>query len=306
MPRVSIGLPVYNGEDYVGEAVESLVAQTFTDFELVIVDNASTDKTGEICRAVAARDPRVRYQRNDRNIGGGPNQNLAFSLANAAPYFKWAAHDDVHAPRFLERCVEVLDRDPSVVNAFCQVELIDAQGKHLGARKATLPLDSYDVLERYQALLPSYDCLEMFGVMRRSTLPDVPVGLYSDGDCVLLARVALQGRFVEVPETLFYNRRHATQAGTKYDGNPREWATWWDPQNTGRRVFPQWRRQAELWKSLAGAPIPLKDRARCAVALARWTNWRRGRLMQDVNFHVNDFLKSLGRSRDEKQGPSAR
>ena len=101
MPRVSIGLPIYNGENFLGDAVESLLAQTFTDFELVLVDNASTDGTAAMCERFVARDKRVRYHRNPQNIGGAPNFNLAFQLADRAPYFKWAAHDDRHLPDFL-------------------------------------------------------------------------------------------------------------------------------------------------------------------------------------------------------------
>src|SRR5262245_53440235 len=97
-PRVSIGLPVYNGQAFLEPAIASLLAQTFEDFELVLVDNASTDRTTEICRGFAARDSRVRHHVNPKNIGGGPNFNLAFDLASAAPLFKWAAHDDIHQP----------------------------------------------------------------------------------------------------------------------------------------------------------------------------------------------------------------
>jgi glycosyltransferase involved in cell wall biosynthesis len=161
MPRVSIGLPVYNGEDYVGASVESLLAQTFTDFELVIVDNASTDRTSEICRSFASRDRRVRYHRNERNIGGGLNMNLAFELANGAPFYKWAAHDDIHAPTFLERCMDALDRDPTAVLAFTKVELIDSEGKTLRPRILKMPLSSPDVRVRFESILPSYDCLEI-------------------------------------------------------------------------------------------------------------------------------------------------
>ena len=298
MPRVSIALPVYNGEEYVGPAIESLLAQTFTDFELVIVDNASTDRTSEICRAFAAGDSRVRYHRNERNIGGGPNQNRGFELANRAPYFKWAAHDDLHAPTFLERCVEALDRDPGAVLAFTRAELIDAEGNTIGPRTRTLPLDSPDATVRFEAILPGYDCLDMFSVMRREALTQRPVlGLFPDADGVLLASLVLRGRFHEVPEVLFYNRRHATQAGSTYYGDARGWATWWDPDNARRRVFPQWRRLTELWRLLPKAPISLKDRLRCARALARWTRWKRNRLYDDVAFQVKAALRGFVRNK---------
>jgi glycosyltransferase involved in cell wall biosynthesis len=297
MPKVSIGLPVYNGGRFVGPAIEGLLAQTFTDFELWVVDNASTDDTGEICRALAARDPRVHYHRNETNIGGGPNWNRAFELASAGPYFKWAAHDDLHAPTFLERCVTALDADEQAVLAFTGARFVDREGNTLRLRKLELPLASPDPQVRFEALLPSYDCLEIFGVIRRRALFRSPaMGLHYDGDGVLLAQLALVGSFIEVPEVLFANRRHGTQAGTRYDGDARAWSVWWDPENAHRRVFPNWRRQRELWESLVRAPIPMRDRLRCARSLARWTRWRRDKLYEDVAFHVKEILRPPGRS----------
>ena len=107
-PRVSIGMPVFNGENYLAEALDSLLTQTFSDFELIISDNASTDKTEEICRAYAVRDQRIRYFRNQENLGASRNYNRVFELSSGE-YFKWAAHDDLCAPEFLGRCVDVLD-----------------------------------------------------------------------------------------------------------------------------------------------------------------------------------------------------
>src|ERR1051326_2036095 len=107
-PRVSIGLPVYNGQQFLEEAINSLLAQTYSDFELIISDNASTDATEQICRAHAAADPRIRYYRNDKNRGPVWNLNRVFELARGE-LFKWAAHDDVCAPTLVERCVEVLE-----------------------------------------------------------------------------------------------------------------------------------------------------------------------------------------------------
>ncbi len=126
-PRVSVGLPVYNGADYVAEAIKSILGQTYQDFELLIQDNASTDATENICRAYAARDPRVSYVRNLRNVGAAANYNLVFERARGH-YFKWAAHDDVCAPDFLVRCVGALDRDPAVVLCCGQTRLINDDG----------------------------------------------------------------------------------------------------------------------------------------------------------------------------------
>ncbi len=133
-PRVSVGLAVYNGENYLREAIDSILAQTFTDFELILSDNASTDKTQEICLEYAAKDKRIRYYRNDQNIGGIRNQIRTVELSRGE-YYKLAAHDDVCAPDFLEKCVEVLDRDPSVVLCYPKTKIIDENGNFLKATR---------------------------------------------------------------------------------------------------------------------------------------------------------------------------
>ena len=100
-PRVSIGLPVYNAERFLEQALDGILAQTYIDFELVICDNASTDGTQAICQRYAALDPRIKYHRNPQNIGVSRNFNRAFELS-CGEYFKWCCHDDIPAPTFLE------------------------------------------------------------------------------------------------------------------------------------------------------------------------------------------------------------
>ena len=123
-PRVSIGLPVYNGERFISAAIESILSQNYQDLELIILDNASTDRTGEICRSYAETDRRVRYFRNIQNVGAAANFNLAFQLARGI-YFKWAASDDLCRPAFIERCVELLDAQPDAVLAFPDPEFVN-------------------------------------------------------------------------------------------------------------------------------------------------------------------------------------
>src|SRR5215510_10355296 len=111
---LSVGLAVYNGEEFLDEAIRSILAQTLTNFELIISDNASTDRTSEICQKYVRIDPRIRYHRNEANIGGANNENQTFRMARGK-YFRWAAHDDVLAPTLLARCVEVLEERPDAV-----------------------------------------------------------------------------------------------------------------------------------------------------------------------------------------------
>jgi glycosyltransferase involved in cell wall biosynthesis len=110
--RLSIGLPVFNGEQLIEQALDSLLAQTFQDFQLIISDNASTDRTPEICKDYQARDSRVHYTCMDKNYGAARNFNRVFELASGQ-YFKWAAHDDIIEPTFLQQCIDVLDQNPS-------------------------------------------------------------------------------------------------------------------------------------------------------------------------------------------------
>src|SRR6267143_3848257 len=116
-PLLSIGLFVYNGERFLEETLDSILSQTFTDFELIISDNASTDSTGEISEAYVRRDSRIRYYRGEKNMGAGWNVRRVYELATGK-YFKQAAVDDLLEPDFLRRCVEVLERDPDCVVAY--------------------------------------------------------------------------------------------------------------------------------------------------------------------------------------------
>src|SRR5438309_7346789 len=123
MSTVTIGLPVFNGEAFLGQAIDSILAQTYTDFELIISDNCSTDGTAVICQSYLRAHPQVRYVRQPVNVGAAENFNRLVALSSGK-YFKWAAHDDVLAPRFLEECVRTLEEDAGVVLAWARTQII--------------------------------------------------------------------------------------------------------------------------------------------------------------------------------------
>ena len=126
--KVSIGLPIHNGEEFLSEAIDSILVQTFEDFELILCDNASSDGTQRICQEFAGRDGRIKYYRNTTNVGAARNFNWTFELS-LGEYFKWAAHDDFLAHDFLEKCVDVLDKNPSIVLCQSEVQFVDDVGK---------------------------------------------------------------------------------------------------------------------------------------------------------------------------------
>ena len=138
-PRLSIGLPVYNGERLLPQAIECLLAQSFGDFEIVIGDNASTDRTQEICQDYVRRDPRIRYVRHEHNLGAVANFNRVFELS-AAPLFKWAAHDDLHRETYLEACISLLDAHPDLVLAHSGTAFVDERGNHFPSMPRPAPM----------------------------------------------------------------------------------------------------------------------------------------------------------------------
>jgi glycosyltransferase involved in cell wall biosynthesis len=240
-PKVSIALPVYNGERYLREALDSLLAQTYRDFELIICDNASTDATAAICAHYAARDPRIRYCRHARNIGATANFNGAFALARGV-YFKWAAHDDLLQPTWLERCVAALDQAPDAVLCQSLVKLVDDAGECLEIYDHTaFGTDSPRPSVRFAARLRPHDCQEIFALIRADALRRTALmGYHLGGDRTLLIELALMGRFALVPEPLFLNREHPHRYKRQHR-YPSTALAWFTPGKGRRGRLDGWR-----------------------------------------------------------------
>jgi glycosyltransferase involved in cell wall biosynthesis len=277
-PRVSIGLPVYNGQQYLRHALDSLLTQTFGDFELIISDNASNDATPEIGREYAARDPRIRYVRHEVNRGAAWNFNYVFGLARGV-CFKWHAHDDMLEPTFLERCVTMLDRDPQMVLAFSRTRVVDANGNTLYTYDERLRTDSPLASVRFHDLICiGHPCFQVFGVVRADVLRRTPlIGNYVPSDRILLARLGLLGTFYEAPEHLFISRRHPQQSVRAAKLRAR--AAWFDPANKGKIVMPHFRTLYEYIKAIRETPLSPDEARRCYGALLHWVasdyNWAR-------------------------------
>jgi hypothetical protein len=214
-PRISLSLPVYNGDAYLGEAISSILGQTFNDFELVITDNASIDATEVICRDFARRDRRVHYLRNRENLGAGANFNLGFT-STSAPYFKWCAHDDLLNASYLEACVAALDAHPEASTAYGSLRGIDARSAPTGYSERIIPgiADPRSPLGRFSAMIRGqYADAAIFGVHRRSSLSRTSLlKSYYGSDCALLAELALLGPLVHVPDAVLHNREHPARS----------------------------------------------------------------------------------------------
>jgi len=306
-PRVTIGLPVYNGDAFLEESIESLLGQTFEDFELLISDNASTDRTEEICRRYASQDPRVRYWRNPVNIGGMRNGNLTVSRARGE-YFRWAAHDDVCAPTLLERLVAELDARPDVSVCCAAALSIDEHGEPLpkyyvgktvalrGQGEQVLLTDEAGVRYPTEGTAPrAHDrvreliltlgpCEATYGLIRSDVLRQtVLLGDFTSADTVLLCDLALRGRFHLVQEPLFHKR---WLPGNRYRERGPSRMLWSRPElaTSGRLSLPHWLVLAGYLKVILRAPLPWTERARCLPSVGRWMMLSRRGLVEDVGF----------------------
>ena len=215
-------MPVYNGKKYLKEALDSILTQTYQDFELIICDNASTDRTQQICLDFAKKDSRIRYYRNKKNLGGPKNYNRVFELSSGK-YFKWAAYDDVLAPEFLKKCINVLNKDLSIVGCHCKTGRIDQNSHLLGYYNRGLlkNIDSPKPHKRFRDLIGlRYITTPFHGVYRRRLFARSQLhGSYVGADRNLVAELSLMGRIYEIPECLFFWREHPDSYTTIYYGS---------------------------------------------------------------------------------------
>ena len=269
-PRVSIGMPLYNSQRYLSEAFDSLLSQDYKDVEIVVSDNASTDRTWEICQRYARADGRVRLHRNEVNMGAAHNYNRTVTLARGE-MFKWAAYDDICAPTLVRRCVEALDEaGPSAVLAYPRTILIDDDGAELGLYRDGVNLRSRRPYLRVATLAGNLSlCNAVMGVIRTNALRRT--GLIRpqiSSDVTLLAELATLGEFCEVEEDLFFRRIHT---GSSRQGSTTDLGTialWFDTRKPGRNKRPKAHIVLNATNALLRADVPTRDRLSCAVAFA--------------------------------------
>jgi len=277
-PRVSVGLPVFNGGNYLQRSVHSILAQDYEDLELVISDNASTDETESICRDMAARDSRIRYCRNEANIGAARNYNKVFGLSRGE-YFKWAAHDDECHQAMVRRCVEVLDRAPaSVTMVYPLGKLIDEHGTTLAS-----PLDRIESRDprphrRLAHLIWSLNmCDPVFGLYRAEYLRKTQlIGPFCGPDYVLLGELVMMGEIWELDEVLFRLRAHPGRS-MQANRNIRARTAWHDPAAATRLfLLPVWEQMVwELLKAARRSHLAPAEKLKCCVVIPSVHYWRR-------------------------------
>ena len=282
LPRVSVGLPVYNGERYVREAIESILSQSFPDLELIISDNASSDATERICKEYADKDTRVRYYRSERNRGAAWNHNRVVELARGE-YFKWQCHDDYCDNTFVEKCVAILQANPNVVLCYPQFVRVDEQGRFRGIKSSRVS-GGAEPVERFRSLIYRRDsCEEIYGITRTAVLRMTAlIGPYSNSDDTFLAELILHGQFRQIPEPLFFYRVHPGQSTSSNPSRSARMA-WFNP-SACRFSLPFLRLFLGYLSLVSRSPVPWRVKLRCYRSLAGWFCLFRDWLTEDLRF----------------------
>ena len=289
-------MPVCNGENFLGAAIESILAQDYCNFELIISDNASEDRTPVICERYRRMDSRVRYVRAPTNRGAAWNYNHVFQLSSA-PFFKWQAHDDLCLPAFLSRCLDTFDRAPaSTVLVYPRAEIIDAGGD----RDDRFRPESLEALQPapHQRLATVLRNLNMacpvFGLLRASALSQTRlIAPFVAADYALLAELAVLGTIHEVPEVLFQRRVHP-RISTYANRSSADLLRWYDPAKRASRTWisPQMALGREYLRSIGRLPLSRRERLRCRMTIA--SVWYQRELRNLGGKYKARIKKSLG------------
>lgn len=291
-PRITVGLPVYNGQKYLEAAIESHLAQSFGDFELVISDNGSTDATGEICGRYAQLDARVKYLKSPINRGILWNHRRVLEPVDpSTPYFRWAGADDILEPGLLAAMVEVLDTRPEIEAVMPATKNIDEEGTVIRTMERSLNLESPDVFERArQILLANYQHVIAYGLLRAPSLRRMRTGPHYIGwDPVFIWELALRGPVFQLVEPALLRRFH--RGSISRVKTVKEMRKWVEPGTSAGMNFPHWAWAYERTRSLLATPMNLGEKLRITMFLMRTTLWQRQQLARDITQATRRALK---------------
>jgi glycosyltransferase involved in cell wall biosynthesis len=306
-PLVTIGVPVYNSERHLRQSLDSLLAQTYRDFVLVISDNASTDGTAAICQEYVRRDPRVRYFRNPVNIGMTGNFNRVFELTNTK-YIKWSTADDYWAPEMLADAVAIMEADPSIVVCYPQTTTVDDEGNVLELYRDRLHLMHEDHSERFLTFIdrivvhPDAEIILInhhLGLLRCDVVRRTQLfGKHVSADIGFLAEMSLYGKFFEMPKRQMFRRFHVDSSSWNR-GNKEQEARRFHPSNRNRLPFSRWRFHAVFSKAVARSSLSWSKKVELLVATFKVAYWFRKNLYDDLRHDIPFVLGVRG----NKPGP---
>lgn len=265
---VTVGMPVYNGARTLARAIDSVLAQTHQDFELVISDNASTDATASILAEYAARDPRVRVIRQPTNIGGKRNFVFVSEQANT-PLFMWLGHDDWIDPAYLERCVPQI-RDDSSYSLVAGLPRYYKDGKPAYTGVTLQATDPTPAARIVSYLRQVADNGVFYGVMRTADIRRIQFPDMLGADWMIVASLAFLGKIATVPEVSVHRDIGGTSRSYQRQVEVLELPPWnarFPMTAISSASFNYLLREAEVMRDLS-TPVRLVIAAEAAWAIA--------------------------------------
>ncbi len=285
-PRVAFAVPVYNGANYLEQALDALRAQTETRWVAVVTDNASTDATPEIARRAASRDARIRYVRNEANLGanGNFNRSMALSVATGAPFVKWAAHDDRPHPGYLAACLAALKARPDAVGAHTAIRLVDGDDRPYphdptagGFRDGddvwrwspswARQLDGALGRRLYRFVTGRHGEWMVYGLFRADAVAATRPFAMPGVEDALCFELLVRGPLLALDEVLFDHRLHAGSARHLSRRDYIEYETGVRPQGL---LLPSAGRAVDFAQAIRRVSLSRSDRAQAWGALARF------------------------------------
>ena len=290
-PLISVGIPVYNGENYLKEAIESVLAQTYRNWELIISDNGSTDSTQKICEQFVKQDSRIKYSRFSKNQGAARNYNRVFELAGGK-YFKWLPHDDMISTNNLTESVQVLENNSDVVLCGSAKMHIDSNGNKIDINNYSgLHLSQEDINQRYKAFLQYFsksfsNADFIMGLIRSDALNQTNlIGNYA-ADFILLGELITKGKFSVLNEALYIRRIHHGISTSIYNNKPDlvknidpttkikhktnvEIIKWYDPKGKVKYI-PHFNWLYQLNESLKKESLNRNEKYQLSMSLYKW------------------------------------
>jgi glycosyltransferase involved in cell wall biosynthesis len=284
-PRVSIGMPVYNGGKYIEEALKSNLKQTYDDFVLYIADNASTDRTQEICRDYASTDKRIVYIRNEKNYGASSNYSICFK-PSTSEYFRWSNSDDTIDLTLIEKCVKFLDNNSHYVLTYGKTNIIDGNGELLEKYDDCLNLQQNSASERFKYFYHNIGLSNiLYGLIRRESLEKTALlKNYIASDINLIGELTLHGKFNEIQEYLFNRRMHPDSSSWDRSDNVKQ-KDFWDPSKKSIN-FNSYRRKYEYLKGVLRSPININEKQKLIFFLTKSIYWGKSDFINEVINYV--------------------
>jgi glycosyltransferase involved in cell wall biosynthesis len=292
-PLVTVAIPAYNSAKYLAQSIESLLAQTYGNFVMVICDNASTDTTPDICKRYAQADARVRYFRNPVNIGMTGNFNRGFELTQTK-YIKWSTADDYWAPDMLADAVAVMEADDSIALCYPKAVIVNAEGVEQDKFDDQLHLMQDDPAERFLGVVKNIRLVNHhLGLLRTDAVRRTRLfGKHVGADHGFVAAMSLYGKFYNVPKYQFYRRFHMDSSSWKRGDEAHE-ARRFYAANVGKIPFTTWRFHWAYIDEVLRSPIAAGRKLKLLGYLARQMNWDRSALLRDIgHYSARRFGKS--------------